>query len=236
MTDKELLAIFEECDFTEFGLDEYENDEHIIEKVIDNLIIPDNYKFDYNYGTSKLVISIWNEENKSKIDIIKIPFKGQYIYKYSEDGEEYDDWEEEIFQEYSHSGASKKWDYCEKEVINYNLAKEAEVDFCFAKTELIGYVHNYPIYKQQYVEDTNAYDREDYSEEERKKTVKTCQNKNFYRISSNWLSNVMTVYGEQYLIKLMDFIKENNICDLHDNNLGYHNGAPIIFDYSDFDD
>jgi hypothetical protein len=232
MTNKELLEIFENCDFYNLGMDEDGNDSWIIDKIINNLAIPNTYEFDFNYGASKLVIKIWDKPNKTDINIIKIPFQGVYCYEYDRNTEE----EKEEFTKYHCSRTLNGWDYCEKEVETYSLAEKAGVDYYFAKTELIGYVHSYPIYKQQYVEETNAYEREDYSEQEAKITAKACQDKKFHSINSIWLSNAVAIYGTQSLIKLIDFIKDNSIYDLHESNIGYHEKKPIIFDYSDFND
>lgn len=58
---------------------------------------------------------------------------------------------------------------------------------------------------------------------------------NFYVSSQTWLQDVMNTYGIEFFNRLADFIRENDVHDLHTGNIGYYvrkDGklAPVIFD------
>lgn len=230
MTDNDFLKIFQDCDFTDIGLDEQGEICYIDKKIFEKLNIPEGVDYEYCCGASKLVFIFWNSKENQTV-VIKIPFQGEYHYIYDIESEDYNKLK---FERFSGSNTDNGWDYCEREVENYKIAEEEDLSFLFAKTELIGIVNKYPIYKQEYVEYTNADDKSYNSKEINKKTDTICEKKNFFNIEENWLRGVCLYYGGDILEKLIDFITEHGIYDLHNSNLGYNNGAPIIFDYSDF--
>lgn len=230
MTNNDFLKIFQDCDFTDIGLDEQGGMNYINKKIFEKLNIPKGVDYEHYCGASKLVFIFWDSKEKNTT-VIKIPFQGEYHYIYDTESEDYD---KLIFERFSGSDTDNGWDYCEKEVENYKIAEKEGLSFLFAKTEFIGTVNKYPIYKQEYVEYTNANDKTYDSKEINKKTGTICEEKNFFNIEENWLRGVCLYYGGDILEKLIDFIIDNCIYDLHEANIGYNNGAPIIFDYSDF--
>lgn len=50
-----------------------------------------------------------------------------------------------------------------------------------------------------------------------------------------WACMALSIYGKKLCRKLCDFIIENAINDLHDSNIGYNYGKPIILDFSGYD-
>lgn len=59
---------------------------------------------------------------------------------------------------------------------------------------------------------------------------------NGYRrpLDTTWASMALTLYGKKVCKKLCAFIVENGINDLHDSNIGYYKGKPIILDFSGY--
>jgi lantibiotic modifying enzyme len=49
-----------------------------------------------------------------------------------------------------------------------------------------------------------------------------------------WLADAFEYYGLKTFNKLMNFIYEYNITDLHTDNIGYIGTRPVILDFSDF--
>ena len=54
------------------------------------------------------------------------------------------------------------------------------------------------------------------------------------RYSDVWLFRAYQIYGKQFFKKLCLFLVENAICDLHQSNVGWLNGKPIILDYAGY--
>ena len=49
-----------------------------------------------------------------------------------------------------------------------------------------------------------------------------------------WLCRAYQIYGKQFFKKLVQFLLDNRINDLHGNNVGWKNGLPIILDYAGY--
>ena len=193
---------------------------------IDNKIL----KYSYYHGATKLAII-----PKNKDYVIKIPYTGSYEYQsgyyyhsiYNRAREDY--WEFEFGED-----KNRPWDYCANEVIRYNIALENGFSKCFAKTELLGYINNYPIYIQERcitLRDSRNFHI--HSKEENSKTSSCC---NFYfEINMDWLTDFRLYYGEKTLINFIEFIRDNQWDDdLRSENIGYLNNRPVLIDYSGF--
>ena len=55
-----------------------------------------------------------------------------------------------------------------------------------------------------------------------------------YCFNAWWITDFLAMYGEEEFKALSDFLREMQIDDLRDCNVGYLDGAPILFDYSGF--
>ena len=166
--------------------------------------------------------------------VIKIPFNGTEEPCY-EDDDEYN------FVPFDGAGEYYKdncWDYCNLEVERFQAALDEEVDKCFVETIYIGSVNNYPIYAQELVEmyDYSEHDFENSNKaDELEKTSSLCKSNKVQCFHTNWLTDARKYYGEDFLIKLLKFIDNYCISDLHSGNLGYICGRPIIVDYASFE-
>lgn len=53
-------------------------------------------------------------------------------------------------------------------------------------------------------------------------------------LDARWAKVALVIYGKRTCKTLCDFIVKHNINDLHESNIGYKNGKPIILDFSGF--
>lgn len=173
---------------------------------------------------------------KDKDYVIKLPFFGR-TYHYNNDTEQaYDNFYSNI------SGSS---DYCEAEVMIYERAKEEGLEFCFAETYCIGEVNHYPVYIQQKaligIVDWDTFCEENGGEE--KATVLydslskeySITDEEYGKLDPIWINDFISAYDADVFDDLASFLLDNEVSDLHDENVGYIAGLPVLVDYSSFD-
>lgn len=222
---QEILEALKECNFYNLTSESYYAD----------VIIPfkEKYKKDFSYdsGASKLAL-IFKKYNY----VIKIPFCGSSVNSQNSSYDENDN-NEECFSFYNAGGYSNGWDYCSVEAELYKEAKAIGIEKCFAKTEKIADINNYPIYQQEYVHIYNNYDiSSNHTEKDIEAVISTCKSNNFDCFNKDWLSDVFCYFGEKIFYKFMDFISYMEINDLHNGNIGYINFRPVLMDYSGWND
>lgn len=172
----------------------------------------------YNRGATKLVLTPMNADF-----VIKIPFRGEI-------------WGDSGYVDFENADEPDGWDYCKVETLQYKKAEEAGLEQFFAKTELIGYVNDYPIYIQQKAEifeDLRDPDY-DYEEDDLNATRDTCNKLEIGCFNVGWLTDFLDFFSEGELQTLSKHLSNNRIGDLHGGNLGYIEGQPVIVDYSDY--
>lgn len=49
-----------------------------------------------------------------------------------------------------------------------------------------------------------------------------------------WAKMVINLYGKKVAKALCEFVQENGINDLHNENIGYKNNRPVILDFSGY--
>ena len=151
------------------------------------------------------------------------------------------DWE---FYNFENAECDGGWDYCEVETLKYVAAEAVGVEELFAKTEFIGYVGDcdHPIYIQErcvpFREETSTGSKEKHEKrtEEDYKTVKEFREESggCYWLNEDWLLDALNFFGKSFLSKFSYFCDTEDIGDLHNGNIGYKNGIPCIFDYSNY--
>jgi hypothetical protein len=183
--------------------------------------------------------------------VIKIPFYGEEDCSGYEDGlEDYeeiqarygDDWSSRvpIFEVYPFSGAwsDEGWNYCEAEARMYKGAEEEGLEYLFAKTEKIGEVCGWPVYCQDRAEMLNDLEMGEQNPQEdsidRARDIRD-QDEAYCQASSFWIATLLEEYDEDTYWQLSEFCKKYGVSDLHDGNVGYINGVPVLVDYSSFD-
>ena len=75
-----------------------------------------------------------------------------------------------------------------------------------------------------------------HNEEDLEKVRSLCSSNNYDCFNTIWLSDVFNFFGEQLFYKLMNFIADCDIRDLHNGNIGYIGMRPVLVDYSSFND
>ena len=183
----------------------------------DILNMPDRLQREsYNNGISKLVIFL----NES--EVIKIPLNGTFEYYYEED--------EYVFNPFHVE------DYCAVEEYIYCEAEGEGIEEFFAKTEYVGQADcGTLIYKSErvlpyYCENTLEMRKKEPSNEA-KNSVSMMDTP----LPFCWLVKAYDYYGEEKVKHLINFIKEHDLHDFHNDNIGFRkNGAPVILDYSDY--
>ena len=70
-----------------------------------------------------------------------------------------------------------------------------------------------------------------------KKVQQTCLKaspKNRRTLDNTWVAMAISLYGKKTCKSLCEFIVENHINDLHEDNIGYKNDRPIILDFAGY--
>ena len=180
-------------------------------------------------GVSKVAII-----PKEKNYVIKIPYYG--VYRKNNGIKCFDPY---------FSSISKSSDYCKSEEIIYNKAKANGLDTFFAEIEQIGKIKSIPIYVQRkavifedvyYPED----DEEENLNEHEISIFKTITTKYSDLVEDeylpiSWMKDFICSYGELAFDKLYNFLSDNNIQDLHSENIGYICERPVLVDFSGFE-
>jgi hypothetical protein len=129
--------------------------------------------------------------------------------------------------------------YCETELVIYNMAKEKGFEKFFTETHFYGYVDCTPVYIQE-----KAIPLSDDSSYSSRKTSKNAQEivekKNWQRIvNRKWAELAVDYYGEEQIEKFFDFFQDMGVLeDLHNGNIGFglFDNRPLILDFSDYSD
>ena len=197
----------------------------------------------YEYDDKKVPLSDWFNgatkavlQPKGKDFVLKIPFEGEWQedWCYNEENDDYDLIEEYFCEFQGSGGVSNDWDYCQREVELYNLAAEAGLGEIFVETFFVDYVNGHPVYAQQRVDKVGGWNGK--SDEERSSTRdKLSKAGQHAPMDLDWVATFLEFYDEELLFRLFKFLDEEWIDDdLHNGNIGYLNGRPVIFDYAGF--
>ena len=150
---------------------------------------------------------------------------------------------------YSNPYSDSDGDEAEREVENYNRAVELGIEMFFPKTYLYGKINGINIVYQEkidYCVDSawhyqNPKQTYNLIHSINIKDINAIREKfNIDGIKYNrvidtiWLAFVLAIYKKEVINKLIDFIQEKKINDLHGENLGYKNNKPIILDFSGY--
>ena len=174
----------------------------------------DLYKIDF--GASKGVI---------------VPIDGDFVFKVGFAGE-YDDC--------SNNGdfIFYPWNWCELENTIYQHALEVRADRYFAQTKFFKKLEFYNEYLNVYIQTKvvplHVYhpDHYHYEGEYESKVIRNFRC--FDRIDLMWIRDFIDTYGLAGLEELGCFADEEDVNDLHSDNIGYYNGYPVIFDFSGY--
>ena len=195
----------------------------------------EDHMYYWRSGASKFVILLEDIEDFGLV--VKIPFMGRneqcnkntkfYYFEGAADGKE-------------------GWDYCAVEYNLYKIAEAQGLSACFAAVDVLKSDLKYPVYMQEkaisfndyyYDEESDHYseDESKYTDEQLNSTKEKCKENKISNFNNLWLTDFIQYYGVDIFIKFSQFIRENNINDLHDNNIGYIGNRPVLIDYSGWD-
>lgn len=164
--------------------------------------------------------------------VVKIPFLGTDIYKYTEDG--FEDWVDRIEFEGIQSLQSNKKNYCEREARLYKKACQIGLEKFFASTEYAFELYNMvPFYiseKCTLVDDDSMEDIDAAGEKKANRAVL-----GRFGVPAGISDRLYETSSHDEISSLVDFLKSNKISDLHGDNWGADlNGNLKIIDYSSF--
>lgn len=172
--------------------------------------IPDYLVKTYDCGVTKLAIFPSFDDNI----VIKIPFQKHF------DSANYT--------------PNHEWDYCFSEVAIYHKAKVEGLEKIFAKEKYIGEVKGYPIYVQ--VKCNLGIDIDEHTAKNSFDFIQNFHTHSFYGayvFNPIWQAEALRTYGKKFYTKFIEFLDTYSLVDdLHEANLGYINGKPVLLDYS----
>lgn len=165
--------------------------------------------------------------------IFKIPFLGvRYVNSETleDDSSSVYDFSEQILY---------KKDYCEAEEKNFVLSIKEKLDSVFAATKYVTEISDMPIYVQEYL--PYGFYKCDLKVSKKSQDIaqKILDDSNNYILCDlkPYLPLLIEQYGQTFSNKVIDFILENEIDDLHMGNVRYSADRKIKFsDYSGFEE
>lgn len=179
---------------------------------------------DTAWGASKFVI-LFDDA------VVKIPFNGSF---YWDEDDDYEGGGEYTFDEFHNKN------YCETEAAVYTDAITAGVELFFASTKFAGMTKdNTPYYISERVYDFYDDNNDEIKTPSKDSREKAERARDIFdsELDEMWLALAYEWYGDAAVQQLLNFIKEEHISDLHLGNIGFRkNGAPVILDYSSFDE
>lgn len=221
MDPQQIIDSLDDCCFDNLG--EYNCEE----SVYDNC---DSKVYEYfRSGATKIALFFAEDPER----VVKIPFSHQEVETDDDDGYELYEFE---CAPYTEEG--NHWNYCASEMHIYELAKMSGVEKYFLKNDFIGKVKGHPIYLQPFASPLSeeGYRYHKVSHKERIDIIDECEEKGVHCFNAIWIKDFILAYGIDELVKLDKFLEDCSLEDLHDGNLGYFEGKPIIIDYGGFYD
>lgn len=142
---------------------------------------------------------------------------------------------------------TSEYDEAMDEARLYEKARSKNLDKFFPFTEYWGTINEINFVVQEKIT-CSCYDT-NYKQIERYKNIgKTVTDDLYHKIAKDmnkvtgfrreinpiWVKALVSLYGKKAIKALCEFIQENNINDLHEHNIGYHNDRPILLDFSGY--
>lgn len=195
-------------------------------------LIYDNVANDYenfDIGATKMVLIPDDADY-----VVKIPFSHSLadVAKWNEELGEYE--YESYCEEFTCAPFGGGWDYCHSEVEVYYLAQEHNVAQYFLPIQHIGDVNGHPIYVQEKVEMYDYFSTKSHSRDDEDSAKDSCKSRNLDMFNVSWCTDFILTYGIDAFADLDEFFNVIGLTDLHDGNIGYYHGVPVIVDYAGF--
>lgn len=138
---------------------------------------------------------------------------------------------------------NKRYNECEQEAKAYQSGKKYGIERVLLETR---FVYESPNGTRFFMQPKISESHDRVSRKTRQKAIrinktvrpKMCEkirNSMYYDdLDRNWLSMVISLYGKRFCRSLEQWSKENHVNDLHNANIGYVKGKPVILDYSGY--
>jgi len=148
-------------------------------------------------------------------------------------------WFYEFFGAY-HDGLNEEFsgfDYCHLESAIYRQAVEEGLGAYFAEEGALGEIDDTTIYYQTRCTPVSSLEIDYNSQEYQKKSKLSkdlCKKLEIDCFHPIWIADFVERYGAAEFKRLYSFLEFYQIGDLRSCNIGYLDGAPILFDYSGY--
>lgn len=138
---------------------------------------------------------------------------------------------------------NKRHNECEQEARAYQSGKKYGIERVLLETR---FVYESPNGTRFFMQPKISESHDRVSRKTRQKAIrinktvrpkmceKICNSMYYDDLDRNWLSMVISLYGKRFCRSLEQWSKENRVNDLHNANIGYINGKPVILDYSGY--
>lgn len=190
-------------------------------------------KFDIKWGFTRMCIIPHEKTNW----VIKIPMTNIYAEDWSDDEEDFDNYESENFLGYKCVGKVIE-DMCDEEIAIYENADTNEKKI-LAEIKYVGEYRGIPVYVQERIKRNE--------DEAREKDIKygytngvalsneiDALNQLTWDYSDDFYHNLILSYGFKMAYEIVRFLA-NNIDDVHKYNYGYdYNGLSKVFDFAGY--
>lgn len=136
----------------------------------------------------------------------------------------------------------RDFDYCKRELHNYALARQYRVEAVLLPIRYVGCFGGSDIYVQPKFTYANSDMNRNQHKELKKKlgsaresrAMRRSWNKLYYCMDDTWYARVLQLYGKKFLASFEKFSNDAKLNDLHNGNIGWRNGRPIILDYAGY--
>ena len=137
----------------------------------------------------------------------------------------------------------RNFDYCQRELHNYEKARAYNVERILLPIQYIGEYGAVSVYLQprfsyshddMSVSNGNALRKKLNNIPRRSKALSNSLNNLYSWVDREWYARVLQLYGKKFLASFEKFSVEAKLNDLHDGNIGWRNGRPIILDYAGY--
>ena len=137
----------------------------------------------------------------------------------------------------------RDFDYCQRELHNYEKARIYRVERILLPIEYIGEYGAVSVYLQPrftYSHDDMSAGKHNTLRKKlnnipnRSKVLASSLNNLYSRVDREWYARVLQLYGKKFLASFEKFSRDARLNDLHDGNIGWRNGRPIILDYAGY--
>lgn len=197
---------------------------------------PDSCSYRYSYGDC-YATCLAEKDSRGQIGEFSACIDCEYYSQCKRFGRNVREEPFDIYHANENTPTDREWDYCQTEEWIYQQAKLQGVEACFAETRLLGFIDSHPIYAQykgvMYNDNTSYRDK---TPKEKETTRYKCEQIGGSCFNVYWLTDLISFFGDEIFQKFMRFLDEYQINDLHNGNMGYIGGVPVLIDYSGFNE